>query len=174
MHAHCCERHSSGLCRYGQQWLPDLCTARIDISLVCCVNQAKKLQRKNFSHTEAQLREIKRENKMMVDRLAQVAPSQAQTPLPPAPVGSTSVLPSAANSCRPELQCLLDTKLFEDLLSEPTPSCPPLTPCLVIPQSRVATFEATQLTAKTVSAAPTVALWTGSSHATHSPSNHCL
>ena len=54
--------------------------------LVYCVRQAKKLQRKNFSHSEARLREIKRENKMMVDRLAHVAPSQPQTPLPPAPV----------------------------------------------------------------------------------------
>ena len=55
-------------------------------TFVCCVRQAKKLQRKNFSHSEARLREIKRENKMMVDRLAHVAPSQPQTPLPPAPV----------------------------------------------------------------------------------------
>ncbi len=55
-------------------------------ALVYCVQQAKKLQRKNFSHSEARLREIKRENKMMVDRLAHVAPSQPQTPLPPAPV----------------------------------------------------------------------------------------
>ncbi|KAL3136670.1 hypothetical protein ABBQ38_005911 [Trebouxia sp. C0009 RCD-2024] len=52
---------------------------------------AKKLQRKNFSHSEARLREIKRENKMMVDRLAHVAPSQSQTPLPPVPVASAGV-----------------------------------------------------------------------------------
>ncbi len=59
--------------------------------LVYCVQQAKKLQRKNFSHSEARLREIKRENKMMVDRLAHVAPSQSQTPLPPAPVRSLNI-----------------------------------------------------------------------------------
>ncbi|KAL3145493.1 hypothetical protein ABBQ32_003317 [Trebouxia sp. C0010 RCD-2024] len=55
------------------------------------VPMAKKLQRKNFSHSEARLREIKRENKMMVDRLAHVAPSQSQTPLPPVPVASAGV-----------------------------------------------------------------------------------
>ena len=52
--------------------------------------QAKKVQRKNFSHSEARLREIKRENKMMVDRLAHVTTSQTHTPLPPAPVGDPS------------------------------------------------------------------------------------
>ena len=57
------------------------------------VLQAKKLQRKNFSHSEARLREIKRENKMMVDRLAHVSTSQGQTPLPPAPVSLTPRLP---------------------------------------------------------------------------------
>ncbi|DBA84817.1 hypothetical protein WJX77_007049 [Trebouxia sp. C0004] len=55
------------------------------------VPMAKKLQRKNFSHSEARLREIKRENKMMVDRLAHAAPSQPQTPLPPAPAASAGV-----------------------------------------------------------------------------------
>ena len=49
--------------------------------------QAKKVQRKNFSHSEARLREIKRENQMIVDRLAHVGTSQTHTPLPPAPVG---------------------------------------------------------------------------------------
>lgn len=52
--------------------------------------QAKKVQRKNFSHSEARLIEIKRENKMMVDRLAHVGASQPHTPLPPAPVGHCS------------------------------------------------------------------------------------
>ena len=50
--------------------------------------QARKAQRKNFSHTEARLREIKQENKMMVDRLAHVSTSQDQSPPPQAPVST--------------------------------------------------------------------------------------
>lgn len=72
-----------------------------------CLLQAKKVQRKNFSHSEARLREIKRENKMLVDRLAHVGTSQTHTPLPPAPVGDPSA-PSPlrlARALMTELAC---------------------------------------------------------------------
>lgn len=44
-----------------------------------------------MSHTDARLREIKRENKLMVDRLAHVSTSQDQSPRPQAPVSSLSL-----------------------------------------------------------------------------------
>ena len=90
--------------------------------------QARKAQRKNFSHTDARLREIKRDNNLMVNRLAHVSTSQDQSPPPQALVSSVTLL------CNPSaVYCVL----LEIFVSSVTLLCNPSTVYCVLLETLV-------------------------------------